>query len=129
MCGFDAIKSHMRGFVLGIVLALAAGQGLAMAKQRHLSGAELKKLRGVYHVIWKDKHEAKVQLHADGRIVARSGSKVDTGRWKVKGNALCVAFRTWTHGRFRCGLVARTGDGWFVGMFRDNGEPRLRFRR
>ena len=112
-----------------MVLLLMAGQGVLTAQKRFLSGAELKKLRGIYHVIWKNRHQAKVQLHADGRIIARSGNKVDTGRWKVDGNALCVAFRSWTHGRYKCGLVARAGNGWFVGMFRKNGEPRLRFRR
>ena len=120
----------MRKVILGISLVLIVGAGGAEAQRQYLSGAELKKLRGVYRVIWKDEHEARVQLHADGRLVARSGTKVDTGRWKVEGNALCVAFRTWTQGKFRCGLVARGKDGWYEGMFRErDGTPRLRFRR
>jgi len=124
------INPVMRRVFVGISLLLLAGAGLAEAKKRYLSGAELKKLQGVYRVIWKGKHKARVQLHPDGRLVARSGTKVDTGRWKVEGNALCVAFRTWTHGRYKCGRVARAADGWYEGMFRSgNGEPRLRFRR
>ena len=120
----------MRKVILGISLLLAAGLVNAEAKRQYLSGAELKKLRGVYHVVWKNEHEARVQLHADGRLVARSGTKVDTGRWKVEGNALCVAFKTWTKDEFKCGLVARGRDGWYEGMFRSkDGTPRLRFRR
>lgn len=103
---------------------------VAVAEKRYLSAAELKKLRGVYHAIWNNKYKAKVQLFADGRVLARSGTRVDTGRWKVRGNALCVAFRTWTHGRYKCGLVARGRNGWYEGMFRgSDGRPRLRFRR
>ena len=119
----------MRGFVLSMVLLLLAGQGVATAQKRYLSGAELKRLRGVYQFVWKDKYKGRVQLRADGQVLARTDNRVDTGRWKVKGNALCVSFRTWTHGKYKCGAVARAGDGWFIGLFRKNGKPRLRFRR
>ena len=120
----------MRKMIVGITLLLTAVMSAAVAKRQYLSGSELKKLHGVYRVIWKNEHEAKVQLHPDGRILARSGTRVDTGRWKVEGNALCVAFKTWTKGEFKCGLVARGKDGWYEGMFRgSNGEPRLRFHR
>lgn len=97
------------------------------AAGQHVSGAELKRLSGVFRAEWKGR-KARVQLNRDGTLVARAGTKVDKGRWQVKGNQLCIAFRVWTRGKYKCGTVRRQGK-WYVGLHRDNGEPRLRFRR
>ena len=105
---------------------VAAGTNGALAG-RLLSGAELKRFNGTYHAIWKGKH-ARVRVNRDGTLVARSGTRVDVGRWRVKGNRLCVAFRVWTRGKYKCGTVERQGR-WYVGLRRKNGEPRLKLRR
>lgn len=94
---------------------------------RVVSGAELKRLSGVFHAEWKGR-KARVQLKRDGTLVARSGTKMDVGRWRVEGNQLCVSFRVWTRGKYKCGTVERHG-AWYVGLRKKDGTPRLRFRR
>ena len=114
----------IRCLLLLLLTATWAGQATA----RELSAAELKRLHGVYHAVWKNKYKARVLVRRDGTLLARSGNKVDVGRWQVRGNRLCVAFRVWTRGRFKCGRVERQGR-WYVGMRRKDGTPRLRMRR
>ncbi len=91
-----------------------------------MPGHELKRLKGVYTAIWKG-HKARVKLNADGTLRAVSENRFDEGRWKVEGNRLCVAFKVWTKGRFKCGRVYRRG-AWYEGLYK-NGRPRLRFRK
>ncbi len=112
---------------LGLVtaLALVAGDSLA-SPGRPVPGHELKRLKGVYTAIWKD-HEARVKLNADGTLRAVSENRFDEGRWKVEGDRLCVSFKVWTQGRFKCGRVYRRG-AWYEGLYK-NGKPRLRFRK
>ena len=120
---------HARKLIVVGVAALGATMLVvtAQAAGHALSGAELKRLSGAFQAEWKG-HKARVQLNRDGTLVARAGTKVDKGRWQVKGNQLCIAFRVWTRGKYKCGTVRRQGK-WYVGLHRDNGEPRLRFRR
>ena len=114
----------LAGLLPALMLIFHASQP---AQARQLSAAELKRLHGVYRVIWKNRHKARVQVRRDGTLLARAGNKVDTGRWQVRGKQLCVSFRVWTKGRFKCGAVYRRG-GWYVGFFK-NGKPRVKFRR
>jgi len=111
-----------------VMVVLMSWGAMQPAQARAVSGEELKKLSGVYRAIWKEKHKARVQLNPDGTLVARSGTRVDTGRWKVRGNELCVSFNVWTHGKFKCGKVEKKGE-WYVGLRKKDGTPRLRFRR
>ncbi len=114
-----------RVFLLVIILL---GIGMPQAEAgRALSGAELKRLGGTYKAVWKG-HKARVRLNRDGTLIARSGTKVDVGRWQVRGNKLCISFRVWTRGKYKCGTVERQG-AWYVGLRRSNGRPRLKFRR
>ncbi len=107
------------------VLLLAWQPQAAVA--RPLSAAELKQLRGVYQATWKGR-KARVEVRRDGTLLARSGTKVDIGRWQVRGNELCVSFRVWTRGKFKCGKVERQGR-WLVGLRKKDGTPRLKLRR
>jgi hypothetical protein len=106
--------------------ALPAAAPLKAKAGRPVPGAELKRLKGVYTAYWK-KHRARVKLNSDGTLRAVSENRFDEGRWKVEGDRLCVSFRVWTKGRFKCGRVYRRG-GWYEGLYK-NGRPRLRFRR
>ncbi len=110
-----------------MALSLLAAYAGAPAMARGVSGAELKRLSGVYQAVWKGR-KARVKINRDGTLLARSGNKVDTGRWRVRGNELCVSFRVWTRGKFKCGTVERKGS-WYVGLRKANGQPRLKFRR
>ena len=114
-----------------VMAFLLAGLLLAAVPARAgqvLSGAELRSLVGSYDAVWKEKHKARVHIRRDGTLVARSGPRTDVGRWKVEGNRLCVAFRVWTRGRYKCGTVERRG-AWLVGLRNSEGRPRLRLRR
>lgn len=50
----------------------------------------------------------------------------DTGRWYMKGAALCVSFDKWTKGKAHCGQIVQKG-GWYVANGNDG--QTLKFRR
>ena len=112
----------MLGVLAGLLPVMPAQAG------RTLSSSELRALSGVYDAVWIGKHRARVHVHKDGTLLARSGPRTDVGRWKVQGRELCVAFRVWTKGRYKCGTVERKG-AWLVGLRKPDGTPRLRLRR
>jgi len=118
------MRKTLFAITAGALLLALSAQG---AQARTVSGTELKKLRGVYTAIWKGR-KARVKLNADGTLHAVSGTKKDVGRWRVRGNVLCVAFRVWTRGKYKCGTVEKKG-AWYVGLRKKNGVPRLKFRR
>ena len=126
-------KGVFRAFLLVFLLAglnfvfIAHLSVSAHAKGAPVSAATLKNLRGVYVAIWKG-HKAKVKIEPNGTLRAVSDNRFDEGRWTVKGNALCVSFKVWTKGRYKCGRVYRNGR-WFEGLYKKDGTPRLRFRR
>ncbi len=102
--------------------------GITTAEAGHpVPGSALRKLHGVYTAYWKGK-KAKVQIFRDGTLRAQYTNKVDVGRWKVKGDVLCVSFRVWTHGKAKCGTVERQG-AWLVGLRNSKGVPRLKLRK
>ena len=107
-------------------LMIAALPLLAAARGDQVPGEQLRRLKGVYTAVWKG-HRARVRLNPDGTLRAVSENRFDSGRWKVVGNRLCVSFRVWTKGRYKCGTVHRRG-GWYEGLYK-KGKPRLRFRR
>ncbi len=110
-----------------LLLPLLAATWAGQAAARALSATELKRLHGVYQAVWKGK-KARVRVRRDGTLLARSGTRVDVGRWRVRGNELCVSFRVWTHGRYKCGRLERQG-AWMIGLRRKDGRPRLKLRR
>mgnify|MGYP001013342711 FL=1 len=61
-----------------------------------------------------------------GSIVGVAYGQQDTGRWFMKGSALCVAFDKWTKGEAKCGRISQQG-GWYVA--KGNGGDVLKFRR
>ncbi len=126
-CNDGGFSMRERVFTTILLTALVAGFTPAKAG-RLLSGPELRHLAGEYDAVWKEKHRARVLVRRDGTLLARSGPRTDVGRWKVEGNRLCVAFRVWTKGRYKCGTVERKGP-WLVGLRKADGTPRLRLRR
>jgi len=61
-----------------------------------------------------------------GSITGVAYGQQDTGRWFMKGSALCVSFDKWTKGEAKCGRISQQG-GWYVAQGND-GEA-LKFRR
>ena len=62
----------------------------------------------------------------DGAILGSAYGQQDTGRWYMKGAALCVAFDKWTKGEAKCGRISQQG-GWYVAKGADGDQ--LKFRR
>ena len=62
----------------------------------------------------------------NGSIVGAAYGQQDTGRWFMRGSALCVAFDKWTKGEAKCGRISQQG-GWYVAS--GNECDVLKFRR
>ena len=83
--------------------------------------------------LFPGQYEAKVQGYkvkfagdTTGQLVGQAFGREDRGTWFVQGNTLCVAWRQWTKGQPKCGVIAQQGS-WLVAN-NDSGEM-LRFRR
>jgi hypothetical protein len=57
----------------------------------------------------------------DGTMLGRAFGKEDKGVWVIKGEELCIAWRSWTSGKYKCGAITQNGD-WFVATNSENGE-------
>jgi hypothetical protein len=62
----------------------------------------------------------------NGTIVGQAYGQQDTGRWFMRGAALCVSFDKWTKGEAKCGRISQQA-GWYVAQ--GNGGDVLKFRR
>ncbi|MGI9372094.1 MAG: hypothetical protein ACR2OJ_06325 [Hyphomicrobiales bacterium] len=94
-----------------------------------LREAQIKALfPGSFFTVWKDKHDVTVLVKRNGALTAKYGAISMSGKWRVVGNKLCVTLNYWLGKKKRCGKVTKRG-GWYVGLFRKNGKPRVRFRK
>ncbi|MGB5214758.1 MAG: hypothetical protein WBN88_14065 [Anderseniella sp.] len=57
----------------------------------------------------------------DGTMLGRAFGKEDKGAWVIKDEELCIAWRSWTRGKYKCGAITQNGD-WFVATNSKNGE-------
>jgi len=111
-----------------LIVAWAIFAGSANADTPILRGSQIKEIfPGSFVVVWKGRHTLSVRAGRDGGMTADYGAASLTGKWKVKGNKLCVSVNLWIGTKKRCGTLRRRGK-WYVGMFRKNGAPRLKFR-
>ena len=62
----------------------------------------------------------------DGSMMGRAFGKEDKGAWKLEDNKLCVAWRSWTRGKFKCGSIVQNGD-WYVATNAE-GSDTMQFR-
>lgn len=117
--------------------AVAAMIGLFALTQVHaeaqagavLSSGEVRALfPGTFEAVWKDKSHLRLGADGKGALSGTMGVVTDSGRWWIRGNELCISFRLWTQSTSRCGKVIKDG-GWYLGLLRKDGTPRLRFRR
>jgi len=93
-----------------------------------LSAKEVRALfPGKFEAVWKEKRSLTLSADANGGIVGYVGILSGSGRWWVKGSNLCITFDRWEDEKTRCSRVVRNG-GWYHGLYRDSGTPRLRFR-
>lgn len=62
----------------------------------------------------------------DGSMLGRAFGREDKGAWKLEDNKLCVAWRSWTRGKFKCGSIVQNG-GWYVATNDKDGD-KMQFR-
>jgi hypothetical protein len=117
--------------ILAVILGLAA---LAMCcdMEAHagstLSASQVRALfPGRFEAVWKEKRRVVLEADANGGLTGTIGVLSDTGRWWMSGSHLCISLNSWKKEKTRCGKVVASG-GWYLGLFREDGTPRLRFR-
>lgn len=107
---------------------LSSGPAWAAQGRQTLSAGELKELfPGQFTAVWKDKQTLQIDAGRNGDVHGSTGVLSSSGRWSVRGNELCLSFGMWTGKDVRCGPVIKDG-GWYLGLIRNDGRPRLRFR-
>ena len=62
----------------------------------------------------------------DGMLKGKAFHRRDRGRWWVKDDSLCVAWKNWTDGEPVCGAITQEGD-WFFSQ-NEKGEG-MKFRK
>ncbi len=67
-----------------------------------------------------------ISAKGDGTMLGRAFGKEDRGVWVIKNEQLCIAWRSWTRGKYKCGAITQNGK-WFVATNSKNGET-MKFR-
>ena len=67
-----------------------------------------------------------IAAEEDGSMMGRAFGREDKGHWEVRENELCVAWLSWTRGKYKCGTITQEGD-WFVATNGENGNT-MHFR-
>ena len=121
----------MRGGLLASILAAAIalfGYVDSADAGRRLSGKELRSMfKGTITGLYKNKTKITIKTSRKGNLIAYMDGKVDTGNWQIRGNQVCISFKVWTKGKFKCRYVERDGD-WFKAV-KANGKSKMKFRR
>lgn len=113
--------------IVAACLMTLIGASSATAAQR-LSGNQIRALfRGVINGLYKNETVVKAKATRDGGLIAWFEGKVDTGTWKVVNNQVCVAFKVWTSGKFKCRFVEREG-GWYLAVNK-KGKSKFKFKK
>ena len=121
------MKHSFIAFCLAAAVAMFGYSDSADAGRR-LSGKELRTMfKGTITGLYKNKKKITIKTSRKGNLVAYMDGKVDTGNWKIRGNQVCISFKVWTKGKFKCRFVERDGS-WFKAV-KANGKSKLKFRR
>lgn len=107
--------------------ALASGVGSAAAEELNLEPEVLTGLfPGHYEARVAGGYRLLIAAKEDGTMMGRAFGKQDKGKWKVEDDKLCVAWKSWTRGKYRCGTIVQNGE-WFVATS-DKGDKTMKFR-
>jgi len=60
----------------------------------------------------------------DGTMLGRAFGKEDHGVWVIKDEELCIAWRSWTRGQYKCGTITQNG-AWYVATNSQDGETMM----
>ena len=119
----------LRALVLSSALVLVSSLSINSVQANPLRGAQIEALfPGNFLAVWKEKVDVDVDVKLGGDLTAKYGIFPLSGSWKVVGDKLCVTISFWIGSKKRCGFVRQRGE-WYVGLFRANGTPRVRFRK
>lgn len=122
------LRKAVAAFTLPMALVLF-GQAPEAQASTPLSASEIRSIfPGTFEGVWGGNHSFQAGIDRDGTLRGHSSGRFDQGRWFIDGNELCIAWDVWTRGNARCGKIYKRGS-WYEGMIRNNGEPRLRFRK
>ncbi len=81
---------------------------------------------GHYEAIVTGGYRLLIAAKEDGSLMGRAFGREDKGAWKMVDNELCVAWRSWTSGKFKCGSILQNGE-WYVATDK-TGDKTMRFR-
>jgi len=116
----------IRNLLVAAALCAAFG-ATAEAHAGYLSASELRRLfPGQFEAVWKGSLSLSLVASANGKLAGRTWFASDKGTWSLRGNVLCITFGGWS--KAKCGPVREEG-GWYLGLMRPDGTPRLKFRR
>ncbi len=65
-----------------------------------------------------------IAANDDGTMLGRAFGKEDKGLWVIKDEELCISWRSWTRGEYKCGAISQNGD-WFVATNSKDGETMM----
>ncbi len=127
LTGNFQVKKTASTAIVAACLMTLIGTSSATAAQR-LSGDQIRALfRGVINGLYKNETVVKAKATRNGDLIAWFEGKVDTGTWKVVNNQVCVAFKVWTSGKFKCRFVERQGN-WYLAV-NNKGKSKFRFQK
>ena len=106
------MKSLIARTAFALIFCVAAVGG-AQAETK-LNGKQLRALfpgtfKGTVHGIV----DVTLVASRSGKLRGKVLGKKDTGRWKIKGNKLCIKLADMTDGKYKCSFVWRN-DKWLV---------------
>lgn len=96
-----------------VVATTAAFSMAAQADTIRLSTTSIKNLFPGHYEARVKGYRVLFSARRGGKLVGQAFGREDRGKWYVKGNRLCVAFRQWTNGKAKCGSVSKRGK-WYV---------------
>ena len=113
-----------------IAAVLATGIALAAPAQAGENSLEPEAIAalfpGHYEARVAGGYKLMIAAREDGSMMGRAFGREDRGQWKLEDNRLCVAWRSWTSGKYKCGSIAQHGD-WFVATS-ERGDKTMKFR-
>lgn len=120
-------KFHPVVWGLSVVLLLLSAQNISAANR--LSASQIKAFFKGTFVGQYGRKKTPFTIHASvsGRLKGNAEGKYDNGRWRLKGNRLCITWKHWDADRENCRHVVRLG-GWYATL-KSNGKIKLRLRR
>ena len=112
-------------FVLPVLASLGVLSASAEANGGRLDAPSITKLFPGQFEARVRGYQIQIVARGDGGLSGRAFGRIDQGQWFLQNDRLCVAWRRWTEGKAKCGVVSLYGE-WLVASNEDG--PVLKFR-